>query len=120
MDKLNELYRSRFGAFPERVELLPLSGSSRRYWRMEGPGVRCIGCSGASQAENRAFLEIDAVMRSLEINVPEVYAVSEDGLAYLQEDLGDGQLFGLLKDSIAAGLYTPEEMDWLFPLESAT
>ena len=32
------------------------------------------------------------------IPVPEVYAVSEDGMTYIQEDIGDDTLFKKLKD----------------------
>ncbi len=113
MDRLTSLYKARFGAGPERTELLPLSGSARKYWRMEGAGRTVIGCIGVSLAENRAFLAIDAAMRSMGLDAPEVFGVSPDGLAYLQEDLGDGQLFALLGTAIRSGVYGPEERGWL-------
>jgi len=93
--------------------LLPLSGSARKYYRMNGAGGVVIGCIGTNHAENKAFLTIDASFRAHGLAAPEVFGVSPDGMAYLQEDLGDGQLFELLKPSIESGVYGEEQMDWL-------
>ena len=111
MDRLLKLYGERFGSEPASVELLPLSGSARKYYRMMPGGA--IGCIGTNLKENRAFLTIDAAMRSAGVAAPEVYGVSPDGMVYLQEDLGDGQLFALLGPSIEKGEFSAEEMGWL-------
>ena len=111
MQRLLSLYRARFGSEPTSVELLPLSGSARKYYRMAPAGV--IGCIGTNLKENRAFLTIDAAMRSAGVAAPEVYGVSPDGMAYIQEDLGDGQLFALLVPSIERGEFSAEEKGWL-------
>lgn len=111
MQRLVQLYRARFGAEPSSVELLPMSGSARKYYRMAPAGV--IGCIGTNLKENRAFLTIDAAMREAGVAAPEVYGVSSDGMAYVQEDLGDGQLFALLVPSIEKGVFTEEERGWL-------
>ncbi len=113
MERLSELYESRFGVRPEETELLPLSGSARKYYRISGEGGTVIGCIGTNPAENRAFLTIDAKFRDAGLHAPEVYAVSSDGMAYIQEDLGDGQLFSLLRPGIAKGNFTGEQLDWL-------
>ena len=111
MQRLLTLYRNRFGSEPSSVELLPLSGSARKYYRMAPAGV--IGCIGTNLKENRAFLTIDAAMRDAGIAAPEVFGVSPDGMAYIQEDLGDGQLFALLVPSIEKGEFSAEEKAWL-------
>lgn len=111
MQRLLQLYRARFGAEPSSVELLPLSGSARKYYRMAPAGV--IGCIGTNLKENKAFLTIDAAMRAAGVAAPEVYGVSPDGMAYIQEDLGDGQLFALLVPSIEKGVFSAEERGWL-------
>ena len=111
MERLLGLYRDRFGREPESVTLLPLSGSARKYYRMLPEPV--IGCIGTNFKENRAFLTIDAAMRAAGVAAPEVYGVSADGMAYLQEDLGEGQLFELLKPSIEAGSFSAVELGWL-------
>ena len=113
MQRLNRLYHDWAGCDAATVTLLPLSGSARRYYRMEGPGGTAIGCIGTNPAENKAFLTIDASFCSHGLTAPRVYGVSEDGMAYIQEDLGDGQLFELLKPSIASGAYGEKEMGWL-------
>lgn len=112
MNRLEELYRKHTGADPSEVTLLPLSGSARKYYRMSGPET-LIGCIGTNSAENKAFLAIDRSFCLHGLPAPEVYGVSEDGMAYIQEDLGDGQLFEKLKPAIASGVYGPEEMSWL-------
>ncbi len=113
MQRLEELYRKWAGTAPESVDLLPLSGSARRYYRMSGDGRAAIGCIGTNPVENKAFLTIDAQFCRQGLGAPEVYGVSPDGMAYIQEDLGDGQLFELLKPCIASGTYGEREMNWL-------
>lgn len=109
MEKLIQLYAAFTGRKPVTTELLPLSGSARKYYRMTG-GRTLIGCVGTNLKENRAFLTIARQMRSKGINAPEIFAVSEDGMRYLQEDLGDCQLFSSLSGAIASGQYDDSEL----------
>lgn len=113
MERLTELYRRWAGCEPDSATLLPLSGSARKYYRITGPKGVVIGCVGTNPRENRAFLTIDASFCAQGLHAPAVYGVSGDGMAYIQEDLGDGQLFELLKPSIESGGYGPEQMRWL-------
>lgn len=113
MERLERLYSAWCGSKPTDMTLLPLSGSARKYYRMTGEGGVVIGCLGPNKAENAAFLAIDEGFVSHGLAAPKVYAVSEDGLAYIQEDLGDGQLFELLKPCIASGSFGEREMTWL-------
>lgn len=113
MDALNDLYCTVFGSMPERVELLPLSGSARKYYRMTGCGTSVIAVAGTNAAENKAFISLSAQMASKGLNVPKVIAVSGDGMSYIQDDLGDCQLFEMLKPSIAKGSFSDSEMDLL-------
>ena len=112
MNRLLQLYRDWAGAEPDATQLLPLSGSARKYYRMSGAGGTVIGCIGTNPAENRAFLTLDAQFCDHGLHAPAVYGVSPDGMAYLQ-DLGDGQLFELLKPALADGSFSPEQLDWL-------
>ena len=113
MEKLLELYHSHFGVKPSGAELLPLSGSARKYYRIIGEAGTVIGCKGTNLAENRAFLALDAKFCAAGLHAPKVYAVADDQMSYLQEDLGDGQLFALLKPSIEKGSFTEDELGWL-------
>ena len=93
---LGELYKSYYGTSPE--SLLPLTGSAsnRRYYRLESESGRCIGVEGTDSLENKAFVTLARHFRAKGLNVPEVYALSEDGGYYIQEDLGDDILYDRL------------------------
>lgn len=113
MQRLKELYRAWSGLEPSEPVLLPLSGSARKYYRLDGPAGPVVGCIGVNPAENRAFLEIDRRMCEEGIAAPRVYGVSDDSMAYIQEDLGDSQLYELLKPSLGSGEFSEEQMGWL-------
>ena len=81
---------------PDFVTPLTGSASNRRYFRMTSDAGVCIGVIGTDVKENNAFVTIARHFRAKGINVPEVYAVSEDESAYLQQDLGDCVLFDML------------------------
>ncbi len=79
---------------------------------MTSDSGRCIGSVGTDRQENEAFVAISRHLRSKGIAVPEVYAVSEGGLAYLQEDLGDDILFDRLVKArrFGSGMAEVEEL----------
>ena len=103
MNRLMELYRSVFSAEPQSCAALTGSASNRKYYRLSGEGGSCIGVVGTDMRENEAFLVIARHFRSKGINVPEVYAVSDDRMAYIQEDLGGVVLFDLLTQARKTG-----------------
>ncbi|MDY3783170.1 MAG: phosphotransferase [Candidatus Cryptobacteroides sp.] len=113
MERLISLFRSHFGEEPSEVTALPLSGSSRRYFRMAARGRSAVACKGSTRAENEAFFAISAAMCSQGLNAPRVLAVSPDRMDYLQEDLGDCQLFGALESELADGNFSPVKMGWI-------
>jgi len=90
---INSLYEQHFGMQPASVEALSGSASSRQYFRLSTDGKSTIGVVGDNQRENHAFLALDASMRRAGIRVPEVLAVSDDEMCYLQEDLGVETLY---------------------------
>ncbi len=113
MKELEKLYREYTGGMePSEVIALAGAGSNRRYYRMEGPvgggghaveaGI-LIGVVGTDPQENRAFITLAKHFRSKGMNVPEVYAVSDDGMCYLQEDLGSDSLGDMVADVNKAG-----------------
>lgn len=101
MDReLDSLFRQYTGESPVKAEKLTGAGSNRSYWRLTGTdGMTLIGVRGTNVEENRAFLAIDSQLLSKGIRVPKVFAVSDDSMCYLQQDLGDTQLFSLLEDT---------------------
>ena len=112
-DVLTALYARHFGAEPSATVPLPTSGSHRRYYRLEGPGGTAVGVVGTDPDENLAFLTEARHFRSKGIRVPEIYAVSADGMAYLQEDLGSESLYDLIAPGRAQGTYSEAEQTLL-------
>ncbi len=106
MKELEKLYREYTGREPERITALAGAGSNRKYYRLECPAGACsvpgrgalIGVIGTDPQENRAFVTLARHFRAKGISVPEVMAVSEDGLRYLQEDLGTDSMADHLQD----------------------
>lgn len=89
---LTDLYKKRFGVAPSSITPLTPAGSNRRYFRLTGPRT-VVGVNGCSFDENKSFIYLDKHFYSKGLPVPEIVAVSDDGMTYLQEDLGDIQLF---------------------------
>ena len=96
MDRLFTLYRRHYGRNHQYVRPLTGSASNRQYFRLGDGQSSCIGVIGVNPDENRAFIAMAAHFRIKGIPVPEVYAASEDSMAYIQEDVGDCPLFGML------------------------
>lgn len=90
---------------------LTASGSNRRYYRITSmdDSVSLIGVQGTSRDENRAFLEMAKHFKNQGLNVPEVKAVSDDEMAYVQEDLGDTLLFDYIADGRKTGSFCERE-----------
>lgn len=95
MQVLSSLYQSLYGQAPEVMVPITGSASNRSYYRMSSSTGSCVGVVGLDRAENHAFLTIASHFRSKGINVPEILAVSDDGMRYLQEDLGSDILYDM-------------------------
>ncbi len=109
MERLLRLYQDRFGSPAAQIVPLPGSGSHRRYFRLTGGDRTVIGVLGTDAEENRAFLTEARHFRSKGIRVPEVYAVADDGMSYLQEDLGSDSLYDLVAAGRKSGSYSEVE-----------
>ncbi len=105
---LSQLYKAHTGKEPAAVTQLPSSGSNRLYYRLSGD-VNLVGVVGTSLEENRAFLYMDSHFASRGLPVPKVVAVSDDGMAYLQEDLGDTLLFNAIEKGRLTRSFSSEE-----------
>ena len=80
------------------------AGSNRQYFRFTGhQGKTVIGVIGNSQDENHAFISLDRHFCLCKLPVPQVLAVSDDEMRYLQTDLGDTSLFDAIKGGREAG-----------------
>ena len=97
------------------MEKLPGAGSNRVYYRLtDGEGKSVIGCIGTSREENHAFVSLARHFTSKQLPVPQVLAVSDDEMRYLQSDLGATSLFDALKRGReVGGKYDEEEQELL-------
>jgi len=89
MKELVHLYAEHFGHPPDRVEEIPGSVSTRRYFHMVDGKRTIVGTWSPDRRETAAFVHFTRQFRNCGVQVPEVYAVRDDQLFYLQEDLGD-------------------------------
>ena len=105
---MENLFTAYFGVEPQSCEPLSGSGSNRRYFRLSAEGRSCMGVIGTDARENNAFIKLAEHFRSKGINVPQVYAVSEDGMTYIQEDLGSRMLSDDVAAALKEGGYFPE------------
>ena len=81
--------------------MIKQQGSNRVYTReTDENGRSVIRVVGTNRDENRAFIYMARHFHSLGLPVPELYSVSEDGMSYTQEDLGDTLLFDKLDPTL--------------------
>lgn len=108
MERLQQLFLQ-YAERPAQIcQPLTPAGSNRRYFRLCADSLSVIGVVGTSQRENEAFFAIATQLCAKGLPVPEVYAISEDRLCYLQQDLGDVSLFDLLMEAQKRGQYDDE------------
>ena len=112
-DKTRKLYFDKFGVEPLSVVRLSGAGSNRVYYRLNGATESVIGVVGTSVEENRAFVALARAFKDSGIAVPEVLAVSDDGLCYLQTDLGDVTLYDSMRSSRESGCFSDADVDVL-------
>ena len=93
---LKELFREWAGVYPEAIELLPGSGSARRYYRMRSGSKTALGAYNRDAAENDAFFAFTDHFLKSGLPVPEIYSIDHDLFIYLLEDLGDETLFSYI------------------------
>lgn len=104
LDSIRDLYRKTEGTDPESLDVLPQSGSERRYFRLHGKKRSLIGTYGANMQENETFIYFSRQFHPKGLAVPEIVAVSDDLKFYLQEDFGDVSLLNRLE---AEGFVNP-------------
>ena len=106
VESIANLYKVWKGIEPLSVDLLPQSGSERRYFRLHGNESSVIGTYGANIKENETFFYFSRQFHSKNLAVPEILAISDDKIFYLQEDFGDVSLLNHLeKDGFTDKVY---------------
>lgn len=109
MDQLKQLFKEYSGQEAVSMEELTSSGSNRRYFRIKGGDISIIGVIGTCREENNAFISLSGHFLEKGLKVPHVLAVSGDGLRYIQEDLGDDQLYRMVSRGRESGEYSTYE-----------
>lgn len=103
MEQLKQLFAQWAGKPCAECLAIGAGGSSRRYFRLSGKGKTAIGCIADDIRENEAFFAYSRHFHAKGMPVPELYAVADDRRHYLQQDLGDQTLYGLLFDKKRQG-----------------
>ena len=93
---MTKLFEDWSGETAEKMDQIAQAGSDRRYFRIRGAKKSAIGTYNAEFKENKAFIRFTQHFWHKGMPVPEVYAESLLNGIYLQEDLGDAQLFNFL------------------------
>jgi aminoglycoside/choline kinase family phosphotransferase len=96
--QMAKLFKNYFGAEPEKINALPLSGSNRRYFRLSAQQFSAIGAYHDNTKENIAFIHFTKHFLQYRINVPKIYAQDLNKNTYLIQDLGDIQLLNWLTE----------------------
>ncbi len=98
IEEVSQLYRTWAGREPQSLDIIPQSGSDRRYFRLfNDRGESVIATCGANIPENETFIYFSGHFKRKGLNVPQILAVSEDKTIYLQEDFGDVSLLNVLE-----------------------
>ena len=115
MEKLIELYTEWHGSAPVSTERIAGAGSNREYYRLaDDDGRTVVGVVGTSRDENHAFVYLAEHFAKRQLPVPQILAVADDGLRYLQTDLGTTSLFDAIRGGReAGGRYNLEEQELL-------
>lgn len=97
IEGIKALYSSWQNEECERVEVLPQSGSDRRYFRIHTTNGSFIATHGNNVPENEAFIYFSRHFGSKKLPVPQILAVNDDTTIYLQQDFGDVSLLNRLE-----------------------
>lgn len=115
IESLKELYIDCVGSEPTEIKLMDKAGSNRRYYRLSGE-KSIVGVIGESREENEAFIYMANHFKWQGLSVPTVYGVSDDHMAYIQEDLGgkpENILWNKIRRSSITHAFTSEEKELL-------
>jgi aminoglycoside/choline kinase family phosphotransferase len=97
LDSIQQLYKKWKGSDAASIDVLPQSGSERRYFRIHGKSESVIGTYGANIKENESFIYFSDHFKQKKLPVADILIVSDDRMFYLQEDFGDVSLINRLE-----------------------
>jgi aminoglycoside/choline kinase family phosphotransferase len=98
IQSIQDLYKHWRGKDAASIDVLPRSGSERRYFRLhEEDGKTVIGTYGANIKENETFFYFSENFHDKNLPVANILEISDDRMFYLQEDFGDVSLIDRLE-----------------------
>jgi RNase adapter protein RapZ len=97
IDTIAQLYKKWNGQQATSLDVLPQSGSERRYFRLRGSNGSVIGTYGANIKENETFIYFSNHFIRKDLPVANILSVNDEVSAYLQEDFGDVSLLNMLE-----------------------
>lgn len=97
VESIRTLYKQWRKEEPVSIDVLPQSGSERRYFRLHGKNDSVIGTYGANIKENESFIYFSDHFQKKNIATPKILVISEEREYYLQEDFGDVSLLNRLE-----------------------
>lgn len=97
IESISSLYTRWKGEAPVSIDLLPQSGSERRYFRLHGRDGSVIGTYGANVRENETFIYFSEHFEKKQLAACHILAVSDNKEFYLQEDFGNISLLDHLE-----------------------
>lgn len=97
-DEISSLYFSCFNKKPLNISRLPLSGSDRQYFRVEGEKNSVIATVNGNQKENETFCYFSQHFKAHNFPVPEIFAINNNKTIYLQSDFGDVSLLNVIEE----------------------
>lgn len=95
--QIEHLFINWYGSPWDNIEKIPQSGSNRIYYRIYKNNQTCIATYNTNIKENQTFIAFSNHFKELGLPVPTVYCKSDDGLIYLQEDVGNESLLNQLE-----------------------
>jgi len=97
IEEVKQLYKEWKGQEPVSLDVLPISGSERRYFRLHDKNSSVIGTYGANIKENETFIYFSKHFQKKNLPACNILAVNNESTAYLQEDFGDISLLQQLE-----------------------
>lgn len=111
LKKLIQLFETWAGEAVETHELLPLSGSDRRYVRLASATKKAIGTHHIDGRENEAFVAFTKYFVAKKLPVPRLFAEQLADNIYLLEDLGDQNLLDTLEKNRTSETISPQVIE---------
>ena len=93
------------------IKLLPASGSSRIYYRIQTENSSYIATYNSNIEENIAFLNFSKHFENAGLPVPHIISVNDEKDCYIQSDLGDISLFTHVQKCIKNNSYDENTVD---------